>query len=164
MDEKQKKHNKTKLILKIVGIVVAVAGLALAATGIGSMFASDGFPELFWMAILGLPMLGIGLMITLAAFRREIASYSAREAAPVVNEMSEAVSPAIQTVAKAAKDGLTQTEKASAVCPACGAQNDADAKFCDNCGKALKKECPACGTQNDVDAKFCDNCGGPLGE
>ena len=57
MDEKQKKHNKTKLILKIVGIVVAVAGLALAATGIGSTFVSDGFPELFCMAILGQPKL-----------------------------------------------------------------------------------------------------------
>ncbi len=163
MDEKQKKHNKTKLILKITGIIVSAAGLVLAATGIGNTIASGGYPRLFWLAILGLPMLAFGLMITLTAFRREIANYSAREAAPVVNEMSEAISPAIQAVTKAAKKG-TQTENAGALCPACGAQNDADAKFCDNCGKALKKECPGCGTQNDADAKFCDNCGTPLGE
>lgn len=43
----------------------------------------------------------------------------------------------------------------------CGNVNDADAKFCDECGKAksTKKVCKNCNAENDDDAKFCRRCG-----
>lgn len=60
-------------------------------------------------------------------------------------------------------------------CPNCNFKNDADAKFCENCGNALQAEKPAtqevktakrpcskCGTVNRAGVRFCENCGNPL--
>ena len=35
------------------------------------------------------------------------------------------------------------------VCPNCGTENRAEAKFCGGCGQTLARTCPACGTAND---------------
>lgn len=48
-------------------------------------------------------------------------------------------------------------------CPNCGVQNPPGAKFCGNCGKALKSACPECGAEVPEGAKFCANCGIRLG-
>ena len=78
---------------------------------------------------------------------------------PVFNEAAEEAQPAIRAAARAVREA---NEEGDVVCPACGAHNDAGAKFCDNCGKPLSRTCPACGALNDADAKFCDNCGKQL--
>ena len=44
-------------------------------------------------------------------------------------------------------------------CPSCGTDNDANARFCVECGTRLASGCPVCGTVNPPDAKFCMNCG-----
>jgi class 3 adenylate cyclase len=44
-------------------------------------------------------------------------------------------------------------------CPSCGTENDANARFCVECGTRLAGGCPVCGTVNPPDAKFCMNCG-----
>ncbi|MGH2400514.1 MAG: adenylate/guanylate cyclase domain-containing protein, partial [bacterium] len=44
-------------------------------------------------------------------------------------------------------------------CPACGVPNPESAKFCGNCGRALKSACPECGVDVPEGAKFCANCG-----
>lgn len=49
------------------------------------------------------------------------------------------------------------------VCTGCGALNDADEVFCENCGCKLdaeiqKKYCPNCGAENDADGAFCIKC------
>lgn len=44
-------------------------------------------------------------------------------------------------------------------CPSCGTENDANARFCVECGTRLTAGCPMCGTVNPPDAKFCMNCG-----
>ncbi|HEX6762404.1 MAG TPA: adenylate/guanylate cyclase domain-containing protein [Gaiellaceae bacterium] len=48
-------------------------------------------------------------------------------------------------------------------CPACGAANEADARFCNECGASLASGCPACGVVNAAGARFCKGCGAPLG-
>ena len=48
------------------------------------------------------------------------------------------------------------------VCPACGAGNEADRKFCGECGSALARRCPECGYPNPSTVKFCGECGTPL--
>ena len=157
--DKKEKHERTKRILKIVGPIVAAAGLILAVVGFVSFFSSfgdDGMPSLFWCAFVGMPVFVIGLGITFTAFRREIATYQKNESAPVVNEFAEDIKPAVQSVASAVR-GETAAE--GRICPQCGEQNGADAKFCQNCGSALQKVCPACGNSADAKAKFCDNCG-----
>ena len=41
MDDKEKKHARTKLILRIAGCCMILAGLALAVTGLMSLFSAD---------------------------------------------------------------------------------------------------------------------------
>lgn len=159
--DKKEKHERTKRILKIVGPIVAAAGLILAVVGFVSFFSSfgsGGMPSLFWCAFVGMPVFVIGLGITFTAFRREIATYQKNESAPVINEFAEDIKPAVQSVASAVRETAAQ----DAICPNCGEKNDADAKFCKNCGAALRKVCPDCGEQNDADAKFCKSCGKSL--
>ena len=51
------------------------------------------------------------------------------------------------------------TAVAAVTCPNCGAQADADAKFCPECGEPLKKTCAKCGAELATGAKFCPECG-----
>ena len=135
--DKKEKHERTKRILKIVGPIVAAAGLILAVVGFVSFFSSfggDGMPSLFWCAFVGMPVFVIGLGITFTAFRREIATYHKNESAPVINEFAEDIKPAVQSVASAVRETAAAQD---AICPHCGEQNDADAKFCKSCGKSL---------------------------
>ena len=153
-----KKHERTKFIVKIIGPIVIAAGLACAAAGIADMVISTGegdTPQLFWLMIIGLPTLGIGMMITITAFRREITRYMKNEAVPVINEAGSEITPAVSAVATAARAGGKN------VCPHCGKQNADGAKFCRHCGKPLYVTCPACG-RNVRAGAFCDKCGAKL--
>src|SRR2546423_1049535 len=47
-------------------------------------------------------------------------------------------------------------------CPACGSENRAEAKFCQECGTALNAVCPACGAAHRPGQAFCDECGARL--
>ena len=134
------KHEKLKKKLKIAGFVLVIGG---------------AMPKLFFLAFIGLPMLGIGAGLLAFAFRREIATYSKNESVPVINEASSEIAPAIQNVVKAAK-------AESGVRCECGALNDADAKFCKACGKPLAKTCDNCGENNSADSAYCNNCGNKL--
>src|SRR6266705_2289032 len=48
-------------------------------------------------------------------------------------------------------------------CASCGFENPEGAKFCIECGGAVKHACPSCGLDNLPQAKFCAGCGTPLG-
>ncbi len=47
-------------------------------------------------------------------------------------------------------------------CPSCQTANEADSRFCKECGTALSRACPSCGRAADADAKFCAGCGTPF--
>jgi class 3 adenylate cyclase/ketosteroid isomerase-like protein/tetratricopeptide (TPR) repeat protein len=48
-------------------------------------------------------------------------------------------------------------------CAACGAANEADARFCESCGAALQRSCGACGVAAaSTTARFCRSCGASL--
>src|SRR5207249_808700 len=47
-------------------------------------------------------------------------------------------------------------------CSRCGTENDADRRFCVECGNRLAAPCPVCATVNPAEAKFCGNCGTAL--
>ena len=47
-------------------------------------------------------------------------------------------------------------------CSACGTENPATAKFCEECGTGLARACPHCGHEVGPAAKFCAECGRAL--
>jgi len=47
-------------------------------------------------------------------------------------------------------------------CPRCQTENDAGARFCEDCGARLETACPSCGTAVTPGKKFCRSCGGAL--
>jgi class 3 adenylate cyclase len=44
-------------------------------------------------------------------------------------------------------------------CPACHHLNEADARFCVECGQPLETSCPACGSRVRAGVRFCGQCG-----
>src|SRR5690242_7669403 len=46
-------------------------------------------------------------------------------------------------------------------CGQCGTANAAGAKFCVECGAALRRTCPSCGAAT-TGGRFCPECGTPL--
>jgi tetratricopeptide (TPR) repeat protein len=47
-------------------------------------------------------------------------------------------------------------------CLRCQAENDAGARFCEDCGARLEAACPSCGTPVTPGKKFCRSCGAVL--
>ena len=48
------------------------------------------------------------------------------------------------------------------ICPSCRAENNAEAKFCEECGNSLSRSCAHCGKPLSTKAKFCPACGKPF--
>jgi class 3 adenylate cyclase len=48
------------------------------------------------------------------------------------------------------------------ICPKCGTENPAGAKFCNECATRFAGVCSTCGTANAPGAKFCSECASPL--
>jgi len=142
------KHTSTRRVLRMLGPILAGIGLLLTIIGIASFFASFvsfGPPRCFWCAFLGMPLLFVGLVICGFAFQGAIARYQAGEVAPVakdtINYLAEGTKEGVKTVATAISEGMATgmsgSRKADTCCPRCSHSNDADAKFCKNCGAAL---------------------------
>ena len=52
------------------------------------------------------------------------------------------------------------TDTIKIICPKCGEEIEANAKFCENCGEKLEaKFCSNCGEKLKANAKFCSKCG-----
>jgi hypothetical protein len=137
----------------VVGLVLFVAGVYDFSQSFGD---HDKAPTRFWMCFLGVPLLGIGTMISKFAFIGTAARY-------VVGETKDSARDFVGAVAGGIRDGLDREEDGPP-CPSCGEENDPDAKFCDKCGAALATSaaCPSCGRENEADANFCDECGASL--
>jgi len=123
-------------VMRVVGPVMVVVGLFIlgsfvykvsAAFGKPSL-ADDEVPNFFWPMI-GVPLLGVGGVITERAFLGKSARYFATETAP-----------AVEITNRAARQGWTEDARPlarSRICPACERANALDAQFCDRCGQAL---------------------------
>ena len=160
-DEKMLKHARNKKILKIAGITVLTLGVCCTVAGFINMatsIAAMEMPRLFFLLIIGLPCIGIGLMLTLTGFRKEMATYIKNESVPVFNEAGEEMKPGISAVAGAVKEGVT----ASVICHACGESNTEGSNFCRKCGHPLSSVCPRCGASVAPDSFFCPKCGEKL--
>lgn len=168
-------HNKPRNVLRIVGPIILGLGVLLIVIGIASFFMSmGGFepPKYFWCAFLGIPLVFVGGVMTQFGYMGKVARYAAGEMAPVAKdtfnyvatESKEGITAVAGAIGQGLKDGgisLGAEIKDYVRCHKCNSIQDADAKFCDDCGTTLvkNKQCPICNELNDPDAKFCDNCG-----
>lgn len=168
-------HESLRTVLRIVGPVMLVAGVILFVVGVYDFMQAFGdshpAPTKFWMCFLGVPLMGIGFVISKFGFLGAAVRYVAGETAPVasdaLNYVARSTKDSVREVAGAVAEGLRgeRAEAAGAACAQCGQKNDVDANFCDHCGATLVRSalCPDCGRENDADANFCDGCGGALG-
>lgn len=165
MAERNKKTNRTKLGLKVLGFIFTAGGLTCTVIGSASFFSALGsgeLPTLFWLLIAGLPMLTIGASLLTFGFRKELSATAIQIAR--VGENSPTV--AAQTVREGENSPIEpaplpeQTpKKATLRCPECGAENDAELNFCEQCGSELTRPCPHCGKPVGAHAAFCGHCG-----
>jgi RNA polymerase subunit RPABC4/transcription elongation factor Spt4 len=166
-------HNAVRDTLRIVGPIIALAGLTLIIVGMADFFHSFGRfgpPRLFWCPFVGMPLLFVGLVLSSYGYMGKVLRYTAEETAPVgkdtFNYLAEETREGVQTVAGAIGQGLREgglggTAPTMVRCHKCNALAPAEAKFCGQCGQSLgkTKSCPGCREWNDPDARFCDNCG-----
>jgi len=168
-------HQDTRNVLRVIGPAIAVVGIIFTVIGLGSFFASFGSfepPTHFWCAFIGLPLVGVGAMISKFAFLGAVSRYVSNEVAPVgkdvVNYMAHGTKDAVREIASAVGQGLGTSGAQGKVeilrCHKCNAENEGSANFCKACGAALAKTkpCAGCGELNDPDARFCDSCGQPM--
>ncbi len=156
------KHRKVKKNLKIIGFICLGIGAVLTVTAFANLFLtinrSDGFPRLFFLGFIGLPLIGVGAMLLSLGYRSELMSYTKNEAVPVLNEAGSEISPAVRAVASAAAE-VKNGNGDFIVCKACGEKNPADGKFCKACGKPFYRVCPHCGKEIPEEGSFCNYCG-----
>lgn len=167
-------HKGIRNVLRIVGPIIALAGLIFIVVGVVSLIRSAGSfgpPKYAWCMFVGMPLLFVGGVLTSVAYMGKFLRYHAQEMAPVAkdtfNYMADGTKDGVKTMATALGQGLAEGGFASSApetqvrCHKCNALNEPDAKFCGQCGQAMAKSkpCPQCQEMNDPDAKFCDNCG-----
>ena len=165
MAERNKKTNRTKLGLKVLGFLFTAGGLTCTVIGSASFFSALGsgeLPTLFWLLIAGLPMLTIGASLLTFGFRKELSATAIQIARAGENSPTVAA----QTVREGENSPIESAslpeqtpKKATLRCPECGAENDAELNFCEQCGSELTKPCPHCGKPVGAHAAFCGHCG-----
>jgi hypothetical protein len=112
--------------LRIGGAIIAVIGLILTIAGFVSFFRAFGStsaspPEHFWLLFIGIPLLGIGLMMLIAGFLGATTRYVAGEVAPTAKDAL----------------GYVGVGPRQAICPFCGQPNPAGSGICVRCGKPV---------------------------
>lgn len=164
-------HSQARGALRTIGPLLIAVGGVFMAVGLISFFSAFGSfapPKYFWCCFVGIPLLGVGLMITKFAYMGAMMRYVAGESAPVakdtINYVASGTREAVRGVAGAIREGLSGEGEATVRCAECDEENDAGARFCNQCGGQLAttSQCRSCGTKNDPTARFCDNCGQSL--
>jgi hypothetical protein len=111
-------HDSIRRFLRIVGPLTALTGLIFVIVGMVSFFSSFGTfepPRNFWCAFVGIPLLGVGLIMTKFGYIGSIVRYFAAETTPVAtdafNEMAEGAQPGLRTAAKSVTEGIMEGQK-----------------------------------------------------
>lgn len=115
---------------------------------------------IFW-PLLALPAYGWYKQREIArqalAFVDQYVASGGQVASMGVNPMATPAAP--RPMGAATAPLVAPVGQAQVICPACGAQVRAGAKFCDACGAKVVSECAQCGAALRPGAKFCDACG-----
>ena len=129
-----KNKSSLKVTFKLLGVLFVLSGITLAVFGFIDFFtalADGSAPSLFLCSFFGILILGIGVILSIIGFSKEVSLSITKES------ISSAFATSVHTVSHTETDtqSIGLNEK---LCPSCGAQNDLDSKFCKLCGKAFE--------------------------
>lgn len=133
------------LILKILAplfLAVAITGIVLSVKGFGD-FESNNFMVGGMLATFGIFLTAI---CAIFGFSPEIRKLSIKtqkyqieenkqDLTDIANATADITKGAVKTTASAVKDGFTEPTEPQMYCKHCGAQIDANSRFCKVCGK-----------------------------
>ena len=171
-------HRRTQGALRMLGPIVLCLGVILTAVGLISFFSAFGTfepPRYFFAAIIGLPTIGIGLVLTRLGYLGAFFRYVSAEVSPVAtdtfNAMSEEASKGMEAMARAASRGFSTglgrqrfPKEQTLDCPHCQAANTGNAQFCNQCGTSLvSRACSHCSAELLPRSQFCNQCGKAVG-
>ncbi len=159
MNKSEQEQTKKRQLFRKLGLLFLIPGIVMMAIGMISFFTSFGTfetPKFFFLTFISIPFIFLGAVFSSLGYMKSYANYTSKELRPVakdnINYMVDGTKESIGDLIREVK-----TEKIK--CSNCGEYNDKDAKFCDNCGKALVNVCKYCHEENENDAKYCKNCG-----
>ena len=109
------KHDRTRSILRTLGMLVAGLGLIFLIVGMASFFLAfggGGPPRLFWCCFVGMPLLFVGGVMCMFGFMGAVARYTAAEQVPVatdaISDLADGTQESVKTVARAAAAGVKE--------------------------------------------------------
>src|SRR5271166_4492305 len=101
-------HSRSKQFLRLLGPIIVGLGLLFTIIGFGSLLSSFGsheLPRYFWCAFIGLPLLFVGVAMSMFGFLGSFTRYVSGEQAPVIkdsfNYLAEGMQEGVKTVATA---------------------------------------------------------------
>lgn len=163
-----KEHIRTRSTFRAIGLISLFIGAICIIMAMVDFFTLDFFeePKYFWLAFVGMPIVFIGLVFTSLGYGGKMARYQSREYAPIAkdtfNYLARETTPGVKEIANAVKQ--VEPNNTSINCHKCQKENDADARFCNDCGEKLVQVCATCQHDNPQNACFCNHCGNSLGE
>jgi hypothetical protein len=117
---KSPRHDTSRTVLRVVGPSAALVGLVFTIVGISSFFSAlndFGPPRYFWCAFVGIPLIGVGMMISQLGYMGAIYRYIAAESTPVArdtfNDLGEGIRPGVKAVAQAVTEGIEEARNVS---------------------------------------------------
>lgn len=134
---------RARIVLRVIGFSLLGVGLALAISG-GLAFAEEvnsyedtGFGSIVRLGAGGF-MIVFGLAALNAGFIGAQARYAAGETMPTLKQSAAYLSDGegVSGVGRTVDDDATDVATGP-FCRSCGVRNDAEARFCDACGRSL---------------------------
>ena len=125
-------NNTKKTLFKVLGILLLISGVSLAVFGFIDFFkalANIESPKYFPCTFVGILLIGIGGIITILSFRREVHVTVTKQI------LENSIVKSTEVFNTVISDELNvQTGK---ICTKCGVKNDSDSRFCKHCGESI---------------------------
>lgn len=156
---------KIRKRLRVIGFVCLFLGLPMLIVGLIDFFMSFGSmrtPTLFFFAMIGLPLTGVGAMFLQQGYLGSYSRYVAGEISPVAVDTANYLYEGTKDNMRDLANTFGQAMQGKAIdihCTRCGHSVQPTDRYCDNCGSPMRQNCPHCQTSNDGDARFCRQCG-----
>ena len=142
------KQSSARVVLRVLGPALAFVGVLLIVLGVGNMLSTVATaepPRYFWLTFIGVPVLFVGIVLSMLGFLGSFTRYVVGEAAPVqkdaFNYLAKGTTEGVKAMASAMGEGLagglSAGTRETIRCPRCNQGNDADARFCKHCAAPL---------------------------